>query len=90
MYGLFRATEVAYYSYIYAKVDKEHYQKVTSHTRGAILAGRSISGVASQVLVSTKVLDYEQLNYISLAGKYTLEGCIISHSTPQSALTSVI
>ncbi|KAJ3652559.1 hypothetical protein Zmor_018513 [Zophobas morio] len=71
MYGLFRATEVAYYSYIYAKVDKEHYQKVTSHTRGAILAGRSISGVASQVLVSTKVLDYEQLNYISLAGVAT-------------------
>ncbi|KAJ3652560.1 hypothetical protein Zmor_018514 [Zophobas morio] len=35
MYGLFHALDVAYYSYMYAKVDKEHYQKVTSHTRGA-------------------------------------------------------
>ncbi|KAJ3652561.1 hypothetical protein Zmor_018515 [Zophobas morio] len=67
IYGLFRASEVAYYSYIYAKVDKEHYQKVTSHTRGAILAGRSMSGVVGQVVISTNVLDYEQLNYISLA-----------------------
>jgi thiamine transporter 2/3 len=27
MYGVATATEIAYYAYIYAKVDKTHYQK---------------------------------------------------------------
>ncbi|EFA04966.1 thiamine transporter 1 [Tribolium castaneum] len=67
IYGMFCASEVAYYTYIYAKVDKEHYQKVTSHTRGAILAGRAISGISSQVLVSTKWMDFKELNYITFA-----------------------
>jgi thiamine transporter 2/3 len=66
-YGMFCAAEVAYYTYIYAKVDTEHYQKVTSHTRGAILAGRAISGITSQTLVSTNVMDFKQLNYITFA-----------------------
>lgn len=63
------ATEVAYYTYIYAKVEKEHYQKVTSHVRAAILAGRALSGILAQILVSFEVMDYMQLNYITLSGK---------------------
>jgi thiamine transporter 2/3 len=71
-YGFFMAAEVAYYTYIYAQVDREHYQQVTSHTRTAYLFGRALSGVVSQVLVSTGTLDYYQLNFISLAGRLTL------------------
>ncbi|XP_050305717.1 thiamine transporter 1-like [Anthonomus grandis grandis] len=65
-YGSFMACEVAYYTYIYAKVDKEYFQQVTSHTRAAILAGRTISGILGQVLISYNVMDFRQLNYITL------------------------
>ncbi|CAG9769038.1 unnamed protein product [Ceutorhynchus assimilis] len=64
-YGAFAACEVAYFTYIYAKVDKEYYQQVTSHTRAAILAGRSISGILGQILISFRWMDYRQLNYIT-------------------------
>lgn len=67
-YGTFLATEVAYYTYIYAKVPNEFYQQVTSHTRAAILTGRALSGALAQVLVSFAVMDYRELNYISLTG----------------------
>ena len=66
-YGLATGAEVAYYSYIYAVVDSEHYQVVTSYTRAAVLLGRMMSGIVGQVLVSFKVTDYLGLNYISLA-----------------------
>jgi len=66
-FAFFLAAEVAYYTYIYAQVDKKHYQRVTSHTRAAYLSGRALSGVVSQILVSTGTLDYYQLNFISLS-----------------------
>lgn len=62
------ATEVAYYTYIYAKVDKQYYQKVTSHTRAAVLSGRFIAGASGQLFVHFNVLDYRELNYVTLAG----------------------
>lgn len=68
-YGLFLATDVAYYTYIYAKVNKQHYQKVTSHTRAAFLIGRFMSGLVAQLTTSFHILDYEQLNYLTLGGK---------------------
>ncbi|GJQ66882.1 hypothetical protein Trydic_g7905 [Trypoxylus dichotomus] len=66
-YGTFMATEVAYYTYIYAKVPNEFYQQVTSHTRAAILTGRALSAVLAQLLVSFNVMDYRELNYITFA-----------------------
>lgn len=69
LYGLFLSTEVAYFTYIYAKVNKQHYQQVTSHTRGAFLCGRFVSGVVAQLTTSFNVLDYEQLNYLSIGCK---------------------
>lgn len=68
LYGTYMATEVAYYTYIYAKVDKQYYQKVTSHTRAAILSGRFVAGALGQMLVHFYVLDYRELNFITLAG----------------------
>lgn len=67
LFGIFVATEVAYYTYIYAKVDKEHYLKVTSHTRAAILAGRCISGILAQFLFYFELTDLRGLNAITLA-----------------------
>ncbi|XP_078039069.1 thiamine transporter 2 [Augochlora pura] len=66
-YGLFFSTEVAYYTYIYAKVDKEHYQEVTSHTKAASLFGRCMSGIIAQLTVSFDMLNYHELNYLTLA-----------------------
>lgn len=66
-FGLFMSAEVAYYTYIYAKVDKEHYQEVTSHTKAASLFGRSMSGVVAQLTSSFDLLSYHQLNYLTLS-----------------------
>ncbi|XP_018319614.1 thiamine transporter 2 [Agrilus planipennis] len=66
-YGTFMATEVVYYSYIYAKVKNEYYEKVTSYARAAVLAGRFVSSVLAQLLISFKIMDYRQLNYITFA-----------------------
>ncbi|XP_067009605.2 thiamine transporter 1 isoform X2 [Anabrus simplex] len=68
-YGIFMATEVAYFTYIYAQVDQEHYQKVTSNTRTAFLLGRFLSGVVSQILVSSSAMSYYELNFITLASE---------------------
>ena len=64
-YGLATATEIAYYSYIYAMVDEEHFQRVSSYTRAVLLFSRSFSGILGQVLISTGVTNYLVLNYIS-------------------------
>jgi len=67
-FGLFLSAEVAYYTYIYAKVDKEHYQEVTSYTKAASLFGRSMSGIIAQLTASFDLLNYHQLNYLTLSG----------------------
>ncbi|KAF6204345.1 hypothetical protein GE061_002686 [Apolygus lucorum] len=65
LYGLFTVCEVAYYTYIYAKVDKSHYHEVTGYTRAAYLIGRAVSGLSSQILVWCGV-SYYALNFITL------------------------
>lgn len=42
MYGIATSTEVAYYTYMYAKVPKEKYKEVSSFARSAILFGKFI------------------------------------------------
>ncbi|XP_011699881.1 PREDICTED: thiamine transporter 2-like isoform X2 [Wasmannia auropunctata] len=66
-FGLFMSAEVAYYTYIYAKVDRVHYQEVTSHTKAASLFGRSMSGIVAQLTASFHLLNYHQLNYLTLS-----------------------
>ncbi|CAD1474843.1 unnamed protein product, partial [Heterotrigona itama] len=65
-YGLFLSTEIAYYTFIYAKVDRKHYQEVTSHTRAASLFGRCMAGIVAQLTVSLDILNYHQLNYLTI------------------------
>lgn len=67
-YGLFMSTEVAYYTYIYAKVDKKHYEKATSCTRAAFLVGKFTAGAVGQLMVNFNLLDYYQLNYLTFTG----------------------
>lgn len=71
-YGSFMAAEVAYYTYIYAKVERGKYQLVTSQTRSAILAGRFLGSTVAQAVVSYNLMDYRQLNYLSLGCKMDL------------------
>lgn len=68
-YGSFMAAEVAYYTYMYAKVNRENYQQVTGQTRSAILAGRFLASVLAQVMVSYSLLDLRELNYISFSAQ---------------------
>ncbi|XP_052859941.1 folate-like transporter 3 [Anopheles cruzii] len=69
LYGGYMASEVAYYTYIYAKIDREKYQQVTGNTRAAVLLGRFLSGVVSQVLISTGAMDVRDLNYITFGAQ---------------------
>lgn len=68
-YALYVTCEVAYFAYIYAKVSKEHFLAVSSHTRAGLLVGRFMSGVLSQSLMHFKLMDIHTLNYLSLAGQ---------------------
>ncbi|XP_053600898.1 reduced folate transporter-like [Plodia interpunctella] len=68
-YGLYMATDVAYLTYIYAKVDSSRFPIVSSYTRIAALAGRFISGVTAQLLVHYGLMDYRELNYITFAAQ---------------------
>ncbi|SPP82099.1 thiamine transporter 1 [Drosophila guanche] len=84
-YGFFTAAEVAYYTYIYAKVDKERYQIVTGHTRAAILSGKFLGGLVAQVLVSTDTMNYGELYYISLTTQIISLGVsLVLPSVPRS------
>ncbi|XP_050350234.1 thiamine transporter 2-like [Nymphalis io] len=69
LYGLYMATEVAYLTYIYAKVDSTKYPLVSSCTRIAALTGRFLSGVSSQLLTHYGLMNYRDLNYITFAAQ---------------------
>uniref|UniRef100_A0AAG5D3A1 Reduced folate carrier n=1 Tax=Anopheles atroparvus TaxID=41427 RepID=A0AAG5D3A1_ANOAO len=69
LYGTYMASEVAYYTYIYAKISREKYQQVTGNTRAAVLLGRFLSGVISQALVSSGAMNVRDLNYITFGAQ---------------------
>lgn len=66
IYGTFMAAEIAYYTYMYAKVDRNKYQQVTGHVRAAILAGRFSASLLAQLLISFELMNWRELNYITL------------------------
>ncbi len=59
-YGIATSTEIAYYTYIYAKVDSRHFQRVTAFTRTAILLGFFMSGIFAQVRPHLSMKKYVQ------------------------------
>jgi thiamine transporter 2/3 len=74
-YGFFMAAEVAYYTYIYAKVNKEEYQRVTGYTRASFLAGRFLAATIAQILISLDLMNVRDLNYISFGGLLKFINC---------------
>lgn len=66
IYGVATASEVGYFTYIYAAVPAKYHVAVTGPIRAAVLAGRAVSSFAGQAFFSTDVLDYYGLNYFSL------------------------
>ncbi|XP_058811290.1 folate transporter 1-like [Topomyia yanbarensis] len=73
--GTIFATEIAYWTYIYAKVDRKHYQKVTSYIRSATQASRFLAGMTSQTVIYYEMTDYLGLNYISLGVQLATTVC---------------
>uniref|UniRef100_A0A1B6H9P4 Major facilitator superfamily (MFS) profile domain-containing protein n=1 Tax=Homalodisca liturata TaxID=320908 RepID=A0A1B6H9P4_9HEMI len=68
-YGLHMAGEVGYFTYIYAKVDNEHYQEVTSHVRSAYLVGKSLCGIVSQTVVYFNLIKLQGLLWITIGSQ---------------------
>ncbi|XP_071123166.1 thiamine transporter 2-like [Mytilus edulis] len=65
-YGLITASDIAYYAYLFAMVSNEQYKIITSFTRAALLIGRCSAYLTGQLLVSFNLMDYKQLNIISM------------------------
>lgn len=65
-YALSYATEIAYYTYIYAAIHSDHYQKATSFVRAIPLLSRFLSASVGQLLISLKAASYYTLYCISL------------------------
>ncbi|CAG9805222.1 unnamed protein product [Chironomus riparius] len=68
-YGFYFAAEVAYYTYMYAKVEKSQYQKVTGNARAAILTGRFSASICAQALYSFDIMNLRELNYLTLGAQ---------------------
>lgn len=79
LYGTLMSAEVAYYTYIYAKVERSKYQIVTGHTRSAILSGRFLASLIGQLALSFKWMSLEKLVIFSFIGEYVLFFYILSH-----------
>lgn len=69
MLSISSASSVAYYTYIYAKVGRDRYQKATSNTRSASLIGRCCGAVLGQLLMIYKVIPVQDLIYISITSE---------------------
>lgn len=67
---LFRASEVAYYTYMFAKINnKDQYQIATSRLRTSVMIGKFSCGIIAQVLISCYSVSYTYLLYLSIIGK---------------------
>lgn len=62
------STDIAYLTYLYANVDRQHYRQVTSYTHSAMHTGKFLAGLCGQLLLSYHVLGLEKINYLSLFG----------------------
>lgn len=70
LYGTYMATEIAYFTYIYAKVERSKYQLVTGQTRAAKLVGSFLGCSLSQVLVSFGLMSFFGLTLLSFASEW--------------------
>uniref|UniRef100_A0A0N4Z210 Thiamine transporter 2 n=1 Tax=Parastrongyloides trichosuri TaxID=131310 RepID=A0A0N4Z210_PARTI len=66
VYGAASATEIAYFSYIYAYFDEKYYRKITIGSRVSINLGKCVSYFIAQIIIQNSLGSYDTLNYISL------------------------
>ncbi|KAI1728633.1 reduced folate carrier domain-containing protein [Ditylenchus destructor] len=64
-YGIASASEVAFFSYIYARLEKDQYRKLTSWTRAGTMAGRTFGYLFSQFLILSHLGNLRTLNIIA-------------------------
>lgn len=69
LFGTYSAAEVAYLTYMYAKVERSKYQKVTGFARAATQIGRFTASIIGQLIVSFNLMNLKELHYITLGGK---------------------
>ncbi|MCP9261975.1 Folate-like transporter 3 [Dirofilaria immitis] len=55
LYGTASASEIAFFSYIYSKSEKDQYQELTSCSRAAMMSGRMISYLLAQAIILTGI-----------------------------------
>ncbi|KAK2847064.1 hypothetical protein Q5P01_010063 [Channa striata] len=65
-YGMVTASDVAYFSYIYSVVDLKQYRKATSYSRSVQLLGYTVGSVLGQLLVSFKLMSYNNMMVFTL------------------------
>uniref|UniRef100_A0A0R3RGU3 Reduced folate carrier family protein n=1 Tax=Elaeophora elaphi TaxID=1147741 RepID=A0A0R3RGU3_9BILA len=64
IYGAASASEIAFFSYIYSKSEKDQYQKLTSYSRAAVMSGRMTSYLQAQIIILTENGSYRSLQCI--------------------------
>ncbi|KAK6104286.1 Reduced folate carrier family protein [Brugia pahangi] len=64
VFGTASASEIAFFSYIYSKSEKDQYQKLTSYSRAAVMSGRMISYLLAQTIILTGIGSYQFLQSI--------------------------
>ncbi|XP_037903828.1 folate transporter 1-like isoform X2 [Hermetia illucens] len=70
LHGIYVSAEVAYFTYIYAKVEKEYFFDVSVLTRSVGLFSSAISSALAEILVNTGSWTELKLNYISLGAQF--------------------
>lgn len=53
---------------MYAKVERDKYQKVTGFARAATQIGRLTASITGQLIVSFSLMNLKELHYITLGG----------------------
>uniref|UniRef100_A0A914PI15 Thiamine transporter 2 n=1 Tax=Panagrolaimus davidi TaxID=227884 RepID=A0A914PI15_9BILA len=87
-FGFATATEVAYFAYIYVKVDRKKFSKVTAWTRAALLAGKCSSYFISEFFVLFHWGNLQTLNYISISSLFI--ALILSIFLPNVSWKSIV
>uniref|UniRef100_A0A7E4VBS9 Folate transporter 1, chloroplastic n=1 Tax=Panagrellus redivivus TaxID=6233 RepID=A0A7E4VBS9_PANRE len=64
-YGIAMASEVAFFSYIYGRLEKNQYKRLTSWTRAGTMAGRTGGYIFAQIMILTQTGTYLTLNKIA-------------------------
>uniref|UniRef100_A0A1I7SG87 Thiamine transporter 2 n=2 Tax=Bursaphelenchus xylophilus TaxID=6326 RepID=A0A1I7SG87_BURXY len=83
------SAEIAYYSYLYAVVDKRNFKKVTAYIRSAVMLGKFFGYAVAQIIVTFDNGAYLLLNQITLASvsvTFVISLILQFHKTPDNTL----